>query len=335
MLKGGINMSTRIGIFGYGNLGRGIENAIRQRPDLSLVAVFTRRDPSTLKIGTEGVPVCHVSDVDSFVDKIDVMILCGGSATDLPVQTPELAKKFCVVDSFDTHARIPEHFSNVDSSAREGKKTALISAGWDPGMFSVNRLYASAILPDGKDYTFWGKGVSQGHSDAIRRIDGVLDGKQYTIPVEAALDAVRSGSCPELTVRQKHTRECFVVAKEGADKARIEKEIKEMPNYFADYDTTVHFITMEELKRDHSGIPHGGFVIRTGKTGRELENSHVIEYSLKLGSNPEFTASVIAAYARAVHRMYREGMIGCKTVFDVPPAYLTDKSYEEIISTML
>jgi len=330
-----MNMSTRIGIYGYGNLGRGIENAIRQRPDLCLVAVFTRRDPSTLKIGTEGVPVCHVSDVDSFVDKIDVMILCGGSATDLPTQTPELAKKFCVVDSFDTHAKIPTHFDNVDVSAREGKKTALISAGWDPGMFSVNRLYASAILPDGKDYTFWGKGVSQGHSDAIRRIDGVLDGKQYTIPVEAALDAVRSGSCPELTVRQKHTRECFVVAEEGADKARIEKEIKEMPNYFADYDTTVHFITMEELKRDHGGIPHGGFVIRTGKTGRELENSHVIEYSLKLDSNPEFTASVIAAYARAVHRMYREGMIGCKTVFDVPPAYLTDKSYEEIISTML
>ena len=328
-------MSTRIGIYGYGNLGRGIENAIRQRPDLCLVAVFTRRDPSTLKIGTEGVPVCHVSEVDKFVDKIDVMILCGGSATDLPTQTPELAKKFCVVDSFDTHARIPEHFANVDSSAREGKKTALISAGWDPGMFSVNRLYASAILTDGRDYTFWGKGVSQGHSDAIRRIEGVLDGKQYTIPVEAALDAVRSGSCPELTTRQKHTRECFVVAVEGADKDRIEKEIKEMPNYFADYDTTVHFITMEELKRDHSGIPHGGFVIRTGKTGRELENSHVIEYSLKLGSNPEFTASVIAAYARAVHRMYREGMIGCKTVFDVPPAYLTEKSREEIISTML
>ena len=328
-------MNTRIGIFGYGNLGRGIENAIRQNPDMSLVAVFTRRDPASLKIASEGVSVCHVSDVDKFTDKIDVMILCGGSATDLPEQTPALANKFCVVDSFDTHARIPEHFARVNAAAEKSGKTAMISVGWDPGMFSLNRLYAGAILPDGKDYTFWGKGVSQGHSDAIRRIDGVLNAKQYTIPVEEALDAVRSGSCPELTTRQKHTRECFVVAAEGADKARIEKEIKEMPNYFADYDTTVHFISAEELARDHSGIPHGGFVIRTGKTGKELEHNHVIEYSLKLDSNPEFTASVIVAYARATHRMYRQGMIGCKTVFDVPPAYLSPKSYEEVISSLL
>ena len=328
-------MSTRIGIYGYGNLGRGIENAIRQRPDLSLVAVFTRRDPSTLKIATDGVAVCHVSEADSFVDKIDVMILCGGSATDLPEQTPELAKKFCVVDSFDTHAKIPVHFANVDKAAKEGKKTALISAGWDPGMFSVNRLYASAILPDGKDYTFWGKGVSQGHSDAIRRVEGVLDGKQYTIPVEAALEAVRSGSEPQLTARQKHLRECFVVAAEGADKSRIEREIKEMPNYFADYDTTVHFITKEELERDHAGIPHGGFVIRTGKTGASLENNHVIEYSLKLDSNPEFTASVIVAYARATYRMKNEGMLGCKSVFDIPPIYLSPKSRDELIKELL
>ena len=328
-------MKTRIGIFGYGNLGRGIENAIRQNPDLSLEAVFTRRDPEALKIGTEGVPVCHVSEVDNFTEKIDVMILCGGSATDLPTQTPALAEKFCVVDSFDTHAKIPEHFAKVDAAAKSGGKTAMISVGWDPGMFSLNRLYAGSILPDGKDYTFWGKGVSQGHSDAIRRIDGVLDAKQYTIPVDAALDAVRSGSCPSLTTREKHTRECFVVAENGADKARIEKEIKEMPNYFADYDTTVHFISAEELARDHSGIPHGGFVIRTGKTGKNLEHNHVIEYSLKLDSNPEFTASVIVAYARATHRMYCEGMIGCKTVFDVPPAYISPNSHEEIISTLL
>ncbi|MBQ9782907.1 MAG: diaminopimelate dehydrogenase [Clostridia bacterium] len=328
-------MSIRIGIYGYGNLGRGIENAIRQNPDMTLVAVFTRRDPTTLTIGTAGVPVCHVKDVDAYKDQIDVMILCGGSATDLPEQTPALAKHFCVVDSFDTHAKIPQHFANVDAAAREGGKVAMISVGWDPGMFSVNRLYGGAILPDGKDYTFWGKGVSQGHSDAIRRIEGVLDAKQYTIPVDAALEAVRSGSCPELSTRQKHTRECFVVAAEGADTARIEREIKEMPNYFADYDTTVHFISAEELKRDHSGIPHGGFVIRTGKTGKELEHSHVIEYSLKLDSNPEFTASIIVAYARATDRMFREGMTGCKTVFDVPPAYLSAKSHEELIATLL
>ena len=328
-------MKTRIGIFGYGNLGRGVENAIRQNEDMTLVAVFTRRDPESLKISTEGAKVVSASEVESYKNEIDVMIICGGSATDLPEQTPALAKNFTVVDSFDTHAKIPQHFARVDSAAKEGGNIAMISVGWDPGMFSVNRLMAGAILPDGKDYTFWGKGVSQGHSDAIRRVDGVLDGKQYTIPVESALEAVRSGSCPELTTREKHIRECFVVAEEGADLARIEKEIKEMPNYFADYDTTVHFITMEELKRDHSGIPHGGFVIRTGKTGASLENNHVIEYSLKLDSNPEFTASVIVAYARAAARMSREGMVGCKTVFDVPPAYLSNKSYEEIISSLL
>ncbi len=328
-------MRTKIGIYGYGNLGRGIENAIRQNPDLELVAVFTRRDPDSLKIKTEGVKVCHVSEAQSYTDKIDVMILCGGSATDLPVQTPELAKMFNVVDSFDTHAKIPEHFANVDNSAKESRKTAMISVGWDPGMFSVNRLYASAILPDGKDYTFWGKGVSQGHSDAIRRIEGVIDARQYTVPIEKALDAVRSGSCPELTTREKHLRECYVVAEEGADRSRIEREIKEMPNYFADYDTTVHFISLEELKHDHSSLPHGGFVIRTGKTGASLENDHIIEYSLKLDSNPEFTASVIVAYARAVKRMYDMGQYGCKTVFDVPPAYLSPKSYDEIIKSML
>ncbi len=328
-------MSIRIGIYGYGNLGRGIENAIRQNEDMTLVAVFTRRDPSALKINTPTAKVCHVSEAESYVGKIDVMILCGGSATDLPEQTPALAEMFSVVDSFDTHARIPEHFANVDAAAKKGGNTAMISVGWDPGMFSLNRLYAGAILPDGKDYTFWGKGVSQGHSDAIRRIDGVADAKQYTIPVEAALDAVRSGSCPELSTRQKHTRECFVVAKEGADLELIEKEIKEMPNYFADYDTTVHFISAEELKRDHSGIPHGGFVIRTGKTGKELEHNHVIEYSLKLDSNPEFTASVIVAYARAVSRLSAEGVTGCKTVFDIPPAYLSPRSREELIATLL
>ena len=328
-------MSIRVGIYGYGNLGRGIENAIRQNPDMELVAVFTRRPPESLKIGTEGVEVKHVSDAVNYTDKIDVMILCGGSATDLPVQTPDLAKMFTVVDSFDTHARIPEHFDNVDKAAKEGNKVAIISSGWDPGMFSLNRLYASAVLPEGEDYTFWGKGVSQGHSDAIRRIEGVLDAKQYTIPVESALDAVRSGSAPKLTTREKHTRECFVVADENADKALIEKTIKEMPNYFADYDTTVHFISMEELKRDHSGIPHGGFVIRTGKTGANKENNHVIEYSLKLDSNPEFTASVIVAFARAAVRMANKGEVGCKTVFDVPPALLSMKTPEELRAQLL
>ncbi len=328
-------MKIRIGIYGYGNLGKGIENAIRQNPDMSLEAVFTRRDPSTLKIATPDVPVCAADDVESFKGKIDVMILCGGSATDLPVQTPALAEMFCVVDSFDTHAKIPNHFANVDAAAKKGNNVAMISVGWDPGMFSLNRLYSSAILPEGKDYTFWGKGISQGHSDAIRRIDGVKDAKQYTIPVEQALEAVRSGVCPDLSTRQKHIRECFVVANEGADLERIEKEIKEMPNYFADYDTIVHFISEEELKRDHSGIPHGGFVIRTGKTGINKEHNHIIEYSLKLDSNPEFTASVIVAFARATYRLNCEGVSGCKTVFDIPPAYLSSKPYEELIKELL
>ncbi len=328
-------MAIRIGIFGYGNLGRGVECAIRQNPDLELVAVFTRRDPNSVKILTPDIPVMHADNVYGMKDKIDVMILCGGSAKDLPVQTPDLAKYFNVVDSFDTHAKIPEHFSNVDASAKKSGKVGIISVGWDPGMFSLNRLYASCVLVDGKDYTFWGKGVSQGHSDAIRRIDGVVDAKQYTIPVDKALDAVRRGDNPELATREKHTRECFVVAEEGADTARIEKEIKEMPNYFADYDTTVHFISLEELKRDHSGIPHGGFVIRSGKTGENLEHKHIIEYSLKLDSNPEFTASVIVAYARAAYRLNAEGASGCKTVFDIAPAYLSAKSPEEIRKTML
>ena len=328
-------MSIRIGIYGYGNLGRGVESAIRQNKDMELVAVFTRRDPSAVKIATEGVSVYHTDEALKMANDIDVMILCGGSATDLPKQTPELAKYFNVVDSFDTHAKIPEHFANVDSAASQSGKVAMISVGWDPGMFSLNRLYASAILPDGKDYTFWGKGVSQGHSDAIRRVEGVLDGKQYTIPVESALEAVRSGSNPELTTRQKHIRECFVVAEEGADLERIENEIKTMPNYFADYDTIVHFISKEELARDHSGIPHGGFVIRSGKTGFNLEHNNIIEYSLKLDSNPEFTASVIVAYARAAYRLNKEGSKGCKTVFDVPPAYLSVKSAEELRKEML
>ena len=326
---------VRIGIYGYGNLGRGVENAIRQNDDLELVAVFSRRDPATVKINTPGVQVLKAEDAEKMTDKIDVMIICGGSATDLPEQTPALAKLFNVVDSFDTHARIPEHFENVDKAAKASGKTAMISVGWDPGMFSLNRMYAGAILPDGRDYTFWGKGVSQGHSDAIRRVEGVADGKQYTVPVQAALDAVRSGANPELTTREKHTRECFVVAKDGADKAAIEAEIKAMPNYFSDYDTTVNFISQEELNEKHSGIPHGGFVIRCGKTGANLENSHIIEYSLKLDSNPEFTASVLVCYARAAARMSKEGMTGCKTVFDVPPAYLSAKSGEELRKTLL
>nr|MBQ8252877.1 diaminopimelate dehydrogenase [Lachnospiraceae bacterium] len=328
-------MTIRIGILGYGNLGRGIECAVKQNPDMELAAVFTRRAPESVKILTPGVPVYHVDDAISKKEEIDVLILCGGSATDLPVQTPEYAKYFNVVDSFDTHARIPEHFANVDASAKESGKVAMISVGWDPGMFSLNRLYASAILPEGKDYTFWGKGVSQGHSDAIRRVEGVKDGKQYTIPVESALDAVRSGSNPELTTRQKHIRECFVVAEEGADLAKIEQEIKTMPNYFADYDTTVNFISEEELKRDHSGIPHGGFVIRSGKTGWNSEHQHIVEYSLKLDSNPEFTASVITAYARAAYRMQKEGQCGCKTVFDVAPAYLSSNSAEDLRAHLL
>ncbi|MBQ9609613.1 MAG: diaminopimelate dehydrogenase [Lachnospiraceae bacterium] len=328
-------MSIRIGIMGYGNLGRGIECAIKQNDDLELVAVFTRRNPETVKILTEGVSVCAADTVTEWKDKIDVLILCGGSATDLPKQTPEYAKYFNVIDSFDTHARVPEHFANVDASAKAAGKVGIISVGWDPGMFSLNRLYANAILPDGADYTFWGKGVSQGHSDAIRRIEGVKDAKQYTIPVDSALEAVRAGKNPELTTRQKHTRECFVVLEEGADAAKVENEIKTMPNYFADYDTTVHFISEEELKANHSGIPHGGFVIRSGKTGWNLENNHVIEYSLKLDSNPEFTSSVLVAYARAAYRLNKEGVSGCKTVFDIAPAYLSPKSGEELRAHLL
>lgn len=328
-------MSIRIGIYGYGNLGRGIECAIRQNPDMELVAVFTRRDPSTVKIKTDGVKVCHVDEAPNMTDKIDVMILCGGSAKDLPGQTPMLANLYNVIDSFDTHAKIPEHFENVDKAAKDAGNVAIISVGWDPGMFSLNRMYAGAVLPDGKDYTFWGKGVSQGHSDAIRRIDGVLDAKQYTIPVEKALDAVRNGENPELTTREKHIRECFVVAEEDADKDRIEKEIKTMPNYFADYDTIVHFISQEELNRDHGGIPHGGFVIRSGRTGENLENNHIIEYSLKLDSNPEFTASVITAYARAAYKLSKSGDSGCKTVFDIAPGLLSPKSSAELRKELL
>lgn len=328
-------MSIRIGIFGYGNLGRGVECAVRQNPDLELAAVFTRRAPESVSILTEGVPVYRADEAAAHTEEIDVMILCGGSATDLPVQTPALASLFNVVDSFDTHAKIPEHFAKVDEAAKKSGKVGIISVGWDPGMFSLNRMYANAVLPQGSDYTFWGKGVSQGHSDAIRRINGVLDARQYTIPVEDALKAVRSGENPELTTRQKHTRECFVVAEEGADLSRIESAIKTMPNYFADYDTTIHFISMDELKREHSGIPHGGFVIRSGKTGWNEENSHIIEYSLKLDSNPEFTASVIVAYARAAYRMSQNGESGCKTVFDVAPAMLSAKSGEELRAHLL
>ncbi len=328
-------MCIKIGIMGYGNLGKGIECAIKQNTDMELVAVFTRRSPESVNILTEGVPVLHVDKAIEMKEKIDILILCGGSATDLPVQTPEYAKYFNVVDSFDTHAKIPEHFEAVDSAAKSANNIAVISCGWDPGMFSLNRLYAGTILPDGKDYTFWGKGVSQGHSDAIRRIDGVVDAKQYTIPIDSALQAVRSGSNPELTTRQKHLRECFVVAAEGADKAKIENEIITMPNYFADYDTTVHFISAEELKRDHSGIPHGGFVIRSGKTGWQSENTHIIEYSLKLDSNPEFTASVIVACARAAYRMKMQGVCGCKTMLDIPPAYLSALSDEELRKNLL
>ena len=328
-------MAIRVGIMGYGNLGRGIESAIRQNEDMELAAVFTRRDPESLKIRTAGVKVLRAEDAIKYKEEIDVLILCGGSATDLPVQTPTYAEHFNVVDSFDTHAAIPAHFAKVDAAARASGHVGVISVGWDPGMFSLNRLYGGAILPDGADYTFWGKGVSQGHSDAIRRIEGVLDAKQYTVPVEEALEAVRRGENPTLTARQKHTRVCYVVAAEGADKARIENEIKTMPNYFADYDTTVHFITAEELKRDHSGIPHGGFVIRSGKTGFEGENSHVIEYRLKLDSNPEFTSSVLVAYARAAVRLANEGASGAKTVLDIPPAYLSPKSGEELRASLL
>ena len=325
----------KIGLFGYGNIAKGVECAVMQNSDMQVTSVFTRRDPSTVKVMTEGATVYHVDDVLNHKDDIDVLIMCGGSATDLPEQTPAMAEHFNVVDSFDTHKRIPEHFSNVDEKAKKGNKVAIISVGWDPGMFSLLRLYGGAILPEGADYTFWGKGVSQGHSDAIRRIEGVVDARQYTIPVESALEAVRSGSQPELTAREKHTRECFVVVEDGADKDRIEREIVTMKNYFDEYDTTVNFISMEELQKNHSGIPHGGFVIRTGKTGKNKENNHVIEYSLKLDSNPEFTSSVIVAYARAAYHLNNEGDCGCKTVFDIAPKYLSVKSNEELREKLL
>lgn len=325
----------RIGIAGYGNLGKGVEAAVKNAADMELVAVFTRRDPESVKIKTEGVKAYSFDSIADFKDKIDVIVNCGGSATDLPVTTPEIAENFSVIDSFDTHARIPEHFANVDAKAKEGGNIAVISVGWDPGMFSLNRLYMNAILPNGKDYTFWGRGVSQGHSDAIRRIDGVVDARQYTVPVESAVESVRNGENPELTTRQKHTRECYVVAEEGADKARIENEIKTMPNYFADYDTTVNFISLDELKKNHSGIPHGGSVIRSGCTGFDLDTKHTIEYSLKLESNPEFTGSVLTAYARAAYKLRESGETGCKTVFDIAPALLVDMDGDEIRAHML
>ena len=328
-------MKTRIGILGYGNLGRGTEIAVAAAEDMELVAVFTRRDPAGVNILTKDVPVVSVNDIESYKDKIDVLIICGGSATDLPVQTPKYAAMFNVIDSFDTHAKVPEHFKNVDEAAKQSGHIGMISVGWDPGLFSLNRVYANAILPDGKDYTFWGKGVSQGHSDAVRRIKGVKNAKQYTIPIESALAAVRNGEDPELTTREKHLRECFVVLEEDADAAEVEKQIKEMPNYFADYDTIVHFIDEEEFKRDHSGMAHGGFVFRSGRTGLNKENKHIIEYRLTLDSNPEFTTSVLVAYARAVKRMADEGQTGCKTVFDVPPAYLCTQSGEELRAHLL
>lgn len=328
-------MTIRIGILGYGNLGRGVEAAILQNKDVELAAIFSRRNPEGLTVRTPDVPVYAASSLPQMQDKIDVLILCGGSATDLPGQTPEYAKMFNVIDSFDTHAKIPQHFAAVDAASKAAGKISMISCGWDPGMFSLARLYGSCILPDGKDYTFWGRGVSQGHSDAIRRIEGVLDARQYTVPIPEALEAVRNGEQPELTVRQKHTRECYVVAQEGADKDRIEREIKTMPNYFDEYDTTVHFITMEELKRDHAGLPHGGTVIRSGRTGKNGEHSHTVEYRLQLDSNPEFTGSVLIACARAAYRMNREGQSGCKTLLDVPPAYLSASPAEDLRAHLL
>ena len=324
----------KIGIYGYGNLGRGVEAALRQNTDMEIVGVFSRRDPAKVKTVT-GIPVYSVSLVEDFATEIDVMIICGGSATDLPEMTPMLAKHFNVVDSFDTHARIPEHFANVDAAAKAAGHTALISAGWDPGLFSLARLYMNTVLPEGKDYTFWGRGVSQGHSDAIRRIPGVADARQYTVPVPSALESARSGENPDLSTRQKHTRECYVVAEEGADRAKIEKQIKEMPNYFADYDTTVTFITAEEMKRDHAELPHGGQVIRSGSTGEGGKHKHVMEFSLKLDSNPEFTASVLVACARAVGRMNSRGDFGCKTLFDVAPADLSPLTPEEMRKKLL
>ena len=324
----------KVGLYGYGNIAKGVECAVKQNKDMEVTCVFTRRNPETVTT-ISGASVYKTDDVLNHKDEVDVLVMCGGSATDLPEQTPAMAEHFNVVDSFDTHKRIPEHFANVDAAAKKSGKIGVISVGWDPGMFSLNRLYGSCILPDGADYTFWGKGVSQGHSDAIRRVEGVVDARQYTIPVEEALEAVRSGSEPQLTTRQKHTRECFVVAEEGADLERIKNEIVTMKNYFDEYDTTVNFISQEELDRDHKGIPHGGFVIRTGKTGKDLENNHIIEYSLKLDSNPEFTSSVIVAFVRAAYRLNKEGQSGCKTVFDIPPAYLSIKSGEELRKEML
>ena len=323
----------RIGIYGYGNLAKGVESAIKKSPDMELAAVFTRRDPSQLSLGTPGVPVVSVQDVESWTDKIDVMVLCGGSATDLPEMTPALAKQFNVIDSYDNHSHIPEHFQAVDAAAAAAGKTALISCGWDPGMFSLNRLYGNCVLPDGQDYTFWGRGVSQGHSDAVRRIEGVLDCRQYTVPVPAALERVRSGEDPVLTTREKHTRECYVVAAEGADREAIRQAIVTMPAYFADYDTTVTFISQEEMDRDHSGLPHGGSVIRTGSTSDGTR--HVIEYQLTLDSNPEFTGSVLIAFARALYRMAQRGRTGCLTVFDVAPIDLSPATREELLAHML
>ena len=325
----------RIGIMGYGNLGRGVENAIRHNPDTELAAVFTRRDPASLKIATENVPVVSAAKAAEWKDRIDVLILCGGSATDLPKMTPEYAALFNVVDSFDTHARIPEHFRNVDEASKKAGKISVISIGWDPGLFSLNRVLGDAILPGSRNYTFWGKGVSQGHSDAIRRIPGVKNAKQYTIPVEKAIEEIRAGKTPELTAREKHTRECFVVLKDGADPKAVETAIKTMPNYFADYDTTVHFISDEEFRKNHSGMAHGGFVLTSGRTGKDDENGHVIEYRLKLDSNPEFTSSALLCYARAAYRLNQKGESGCRTILDIPAALLSPKSHEELISTLL
>ena len=330
-----MSQKIRVGIVGYGNVGRGVEVALRQNPDMELVAVFTRRAPEMLTIQTPSAKVVSVNDIKDYTDKVDVVILCGGSATDLPVQGPEMAKLFNTVDSFDTHARIPEYYAAVEESAKASGKTSIISVGWDPGLFSMIRMLSGAILPMGEDYTFWGKGVSQGHSDAIRRVQGVKNGIQYTIPVDEAINQVRSGSNPTLSTREKHTRECFVVAEEGADKAQIEKEIKEMPNYFSDYNTTVHFITEEEFKANHGKMPHGGFVFRTGVTGVNEEHKQIIEFSLKLDSNPGFTGQVLVAYARAVVRMSKEGSIGAKTVFDVPLSYLSARSHAELIKELL
>lgn len=327
-------MTIRLGILGYGNIGRGIESAVLQNDDMELAAVFTRRDPATVTTKTD-VPVVNIKDVAEWKDRIDVMVLCGGSATDLPEQTPEYVKMFNVIDSFDTHARIPEHYANVEKAAKENGKLGIISLGWDPGLFSLLRLYSEAALPEGESYTFWGKGISQGHSDAVRRIKGVKNAKQYTIPVESALEAVRSGSNPQLTTREKHIRECFVVLEDGADAAAVENEIKTMPNYFDEYDTIVNFISEEEFLANHSAMPHGGFVLRSGKTGLEKEHNHIIEYSLKLDSNPEFTGSAMVAFARACYRMAQEGQTGCRTAFDIPPAYLSPKTGEELRATML